>query len=225
VSEVDPLVSHARLAGQTRGVIRRLAGFQRGRHRVPEEHDAAAERFLVQAGADTVAERAAEIHAAVRKAFGYTRRKLVLEQIDASASIRAPDFALRLWLEQDPKDPAAWIMPLELGGFASSAVLENPALHQAFNAWCDRIVISLPAGSDVLARVDALEDAGFTTGLDYDPTGAWLELIVPRDDLVLRMTPNELSLRLITGPDLPALITRGRQLVLSLAGDDTGLLG
>lgn len=216
----------ARLLGRERGLIRRLVGFQRGRHREPETHDAAAERFVAQLGAERIAERAAELHRGIRQAFGYTRRQLALEVVEASAAIRGPHFALRLWIEQDPDDPTAWRLPLELGGFSAPEVVDDPRFLQAFSGELDRIELDLPQPVDVLDRVDALEaDGRFERGLDYDPQGAWLQLVLPQRDLVLRLTPTRLELSQITEPDLARLIAGGREAIAALVAAGGGLIG
>ena len=208
----------ARLVGVQRGMLRHLSGFQRSRHREPVAHDAAAERFVLQLAGPAVVTRSDELFASLRTAFQFTRREMNLERSEGSALIHTPRFACRMWLEQDPDDPAAWRMPLEVGGFADDAILSDPAFHAVFADTCDRLVLSLPQAIDVLERVDALEADGPRRGLEYDPAGAWLQLVVPQDDLVLRCTAHEISVSLVTPGDLGKLLERGQALVGGIGG-------
>lgn len=225
--EPTAIVSVARLVGERRGLIRRLSAFDAARHRVPERHDAASERFIAGLGAELVAECAEDLHRRLREAWRLRRRELTLELVEASASIRCPGCALRVWFEQDPVDPAAWRLPLEVTPLAGGEVLDDPRFHQLFAGQLERIELALPRTVDVLARVDALEDdERFERGLDYDPLGAWLRLTLPHEGLVLHLTPGALSIALIDVDDLPRLIAGGRALAAAVVGPDAGgLLG
>jgi hypothetical protein len=217
----------ARLCGRSQGRIRELAGFQRGRHRVPEGHAAVAADFVDAIAAEQVAARAEQLFRALRTTFGYKRRQLTLSQVCASDSIAGPQFALRLWVEQDPEDPAGFVSTLELGGFSDPRVLVHPDFQGLFNQDCSTLVIALPRPVDVLSQVDALEDhPRLARYLDYDPHGAWLRLTIPEDDLRLDLTPRDMTLSLIGGPDLGKLIDRSRAAITAIRRSGAGdLLG
>jgi len=181
-------------------------------------HDPAAAGFLAAIGEGEVAERADDLHARIRRAFGYRRRQLALELVEASASLRTPDFALRLWLEQDGDDPSAWCMPLEVAEI-TAALLDQPAFLDCFRGECHRLVLALPRPVDVLDRVDAVEEQpALAAGLDYDPRGGWLSLELPAEGLRLRLTPEACSLVLVGDDDLARLIAGSRRLVHAVAG-------
>lgn len=189
-----------RLRGCEGGEVRRLPGFLKGRHTVPEGHNAATEGFAGRIGAALVAERAEERFQAVREAFAFKRREVELSAEEGSALLVTPRFRWQLVLGLDPEDCTRWQMTSELHELDELSLLGEEPLNRAFPADFETLVFPLERSLAVEALVDACEEAELPVDYPGDCRECALPLTAAEATLRFDGACMELSFRSPRGP-------------------------
>ena len=108
-SDVSPSTLAAlSLSGSSSGVVKRLRGFRKDRHTVPDAVNSATQAFFARICADEIAEEAEGWFQRARAACGYKRADLRLELGAANALLLARDFSFEITWALDPSDPGTY---------------------------------------------------------------------------------------------------------------------
>jgi hypothetical protein len=193
--------------------IRELPGFVRGRHRIPSELGAAAERFVHELGKAAIADEIATIYAAAKRALGLRRRQVASAQAEGGGNVDAPQFRFAIELGQDARDPARALWNRELRLLVSPHEL-LPEFDAIFPRPLDELIV--PFSGTRLDRVELfdlvverLEDFAQRCGGEVDEReaegraqligreGSRLEFDLERSELALRVQGCEGALALL----------------------------
>jgi hypothetical protein len=161
-------IRRVRLLGQSEGEVRRLAGFRKGRHAVPDAITPTTQAFLARLCAEELAAEAEGTFQAARAALGYKRRELTLEVSSPHAVLAARDFTVEWEYAFAPTDPERWQMTRSLQEVRRDEVMRLPAFNELLSGWFSAIEFGLGRGVRVEAVIDAVEDGDGAGGLRVD---------------------------------------------------------
>lgn len=145
------------LLGRGGGAVKKLRGFRKDRHTVPDAVNNATAAFFARLCAEELAEEAEGWFQRAREAFAYKRRDLALEHGPASARIVAKDFSLELLWALDDADPANYTTTRTLREVRTGEFVRSEACDAVFAGAFTHIVFSLTKGVAVEAVIDAVE--------------------------------------------------------------------
>lgn len=145
------------LSGASGGQVRRLRGFRKDRHTVPDGVTPATEAFFARICAEELAEEAEDWFQRIRTGFGYKRSELRLELGSANALLLARDFSLELAWALDPSQVGHYTTTRILRDVRDATVVQAPACDSVFHATFSRMVFTLARGVSVEAVIDAVE--------------------------------------------------------------------
>ena len=146
------------LAGRVEGEVRRLAGFDKKRHVVPDQVNGATSGFLAKLSEGALLEEAEELFQAARRAFGYKRKEIALAAGAGFARLEAKEFTLELRYALLEEDPSRYFVESELVSVSSKDLLGSDPLNVALGARFDRLRCGLSQGVSVEAVIDAIEE-------------------------------------------------------------------
>lgn len=188
------------MLGRTNGAVKRLAGFKKDRHTVPDAVNAATQAFLARLAEPDLAEEAEQWFQRIREAFAYKRRDLSVALAPAAARLDAKDFVFELAWSLSEDDASNYEITRTLSGVKAGEWLQRAECDAVFAATFTHLVFELKKGVGVEAVIDAVESlpADDTLGVNYPSdcsectlrvedvaaevrcTGATLELVAPR---------------------------------------------
>lgn len=184
------------LSGSSGGVVKRLRGFRKDRHTVPDAVNGATQAFFARICADELAEEAEGWFQRARAACGYKRADLRLELGAASALLLAKDFSFEIAWALDPSDPAGYLVTRTLRDVREAAFVLSEACDSVFGGTFTQIVFTLTRGVSVEAVIDAVESLPdpATLSVSYPASCAECTLSVPGVDATVRCTGAALEL-------------------------------
>lgn len=188
------------MLGRTTGAVKRLSGFKKDRHTVPDAVNAATQAFLARLGEGELTEEAEQWFQKIREAFAYKRRDLSVAVAPGAARLEARDFVFELGWALSDADPSNYEITRTLSAVQSGGWLQRPECDAVFSGTFTHLVFELKKGVSVEAVVDAVEalPEGDALAVDYPSdchectlrvsdvavevrcTGATLELVAPR---------------------------------------------
>lgn len=162
------IISSLTLAGRVWGEVRRLEGFDKKRHTLPDKVNGATQAFLAKLCSREIEEDGEALFQRCRKAFGYRRKDLSLSAGNGHAQLETKDFQLELRCDFDPDDPSRYYVETEVTRAASRDLLESAPFSEAIGDRFDRLRCGLGPGVSVAAVIDAVEeDASGELAIDY----------------------------------------------------------
>lgn len=184
------------LSGSSSGVVKRLHGFRKDRHTVPDAVNSATQAFFARICADELAEEAESWFQRVRSACGYKRADLRLELGAANALLLAKDFSLEIAWALDPSDPGAYTITRTLRDVREAEFILSPASDDVFSSTFSQITFTLARGVSVEAVIDAVEalPGPARLGVMYPADCTECTLSVPEVEATVRCTGATLEL-------------------------------
>lgn len=161
-SEIPPTtLSALSLTGTSGGgLVKRLRGFRKDRHTLPDGVTPATEAFFARLCAEELAEEAEGWFQRARAAWTYKRADLRVELGSAQALLLARDFSLELVWALDPADTARYTTTRTLRDVRDLAFVTSAVCDSVFHAAFSSITFTLARGVSVEAVIDAVESLG-----------------------------------------------------------------
>lgn len=158
MSESAPstFIARVSLAGRSTGLVRKLTGFRKQHHTVPEAVNAATTGFLGKLCAAQLAEEAEGFFQRSKAAFGYKRADLALDVTSPAAVLTTRDFTFELAYALEEKNPAGYEILRTLHGLKAD-IVARPEFNELFAALFDGLAFTLAKGVKVEAVIDAVE--------------------------------------------------------------------
>lgn len=216
----------ARIEGHQFGRIKRLSGFRKGRHFVPETQSEAAGSFVARAGADELRQQAEAIYGELKTRFNWRRREMAYHLSEGEATIETPDFTVAIVLDQDEDNPGLYRLFTRVVRFQRPEVVEKDAFAAVFAPYCNRVVLEFTRPVQVADKIDALEEVdAWREHLEYAPDASMMTLELREAGLHLAMSSQEAVFARLGRPDLSQLISDVRQALAALAEKGIALRG
>ncbi|MEZ5277381.1 MAG: hypothetical protein R3F07_13445 [Opitutaceae bacterium] len=154
-----------------------------------------------------VEERAERLFREIRTGLGLKRKALAFSCEDGTAVIRTPGFTVTLWIDQDPDDPKAYRIGIEVGSITDSDLVRRKAFTGIFRLMCQSVVFDFPQAIDLEATIDRIEESDrLAPFLDYSADCSWLKLRVDGSAIEMTLQSHQARFSMPRGGDLEALI-------------------
>lgn len=216
-------VQDATLAGEIRGPVRELRGYQKPKTPLTT-HNSWEQAFVEKAGAEEVSRQATELFEQIRNSFGYKRKELSFACEGSQASIKTRDFDVNLALTQDRDAADYYVLRTEVAAFRRPAIVDDESFLQIFSRYCDRVIVELKARLDVQAKIDEIEGLeSDSLSLAYDPAGTTFTLQMRETGIVIEATADRMIFSMLGKRDLGLLISHTHRAVAQLARDSIAL--
>ena len=205
------------LVGRSGGEVRQLDAFDRKRHTVPDQVNAATQAFLARLCADELAAEAEALFQSVRQQFAYRRKEIALSVDLGLARLETKDFTLDMRYELEAADPSRYCVETELSRVSSRDLLETEAFAAAVGRRFDRLRCGFAAAAQVEAVIDAIEsDETGDLAVDYPSDCAECSVRIEGLDALVVIDAQLLEIRfrrLTTAADLLSAFERmGRRI-------------
>ncbi|MEO6244410.1 MAG: hypothetical protein ABIQ12_03160 [Opitutaceae bacterium] len=199
----DPLPSRViasiAFVGRSGGQVKKLGGFKKGHHTLPDAANATTNAFLGKICDAELAEEAERLFQAVRAGLGYKRKEVALTVTSPLAVLTAKDFTLEIFYALEEREAACYAVTTTLRDLTDPQLARREEFAQIFAGKFTEISFALKKGVRVEAVIDAIEaldgEGGLSVrfpsdcsecvisvaGLDAEVrcTGASLEVVFP----------------------------------------------
>jgi len=186
--------------GRTGGFVKKLSGFKKGHHTLPDAVNATTHAFLGKLCAGELAQEAETLFQAVRAALGYKRKEVALSVASPSAMLTAKNFTVEISYALEAGAPDRFAVVTILRDLKSEELARTAEFGRIFASRFTEISFALRQGARVEAVIDAIEaldgEGGLTVtypsdyrdcviaveGVDAQVrcSGATLEVVFPR---------------------------------------------
>jgi len=150
-------VAGVSLVGHGAGAVKRLAGFRKAHHTVPDAVNAVTTAFLGKLCAGELMEEGEGCYQRTKIALGYKRTDLSLEVSSPMAVLTTRDFVLEIAYSLEPGDPAAYRITRTLHSVRKGDLWQLEEFDRLFAGTFSTIVFTLAKGVKVEAVIDAVE--------------------------------------------------------------------
>ncbi len=145
------------LLGHGAGVVKRLAGFRKQHHTVPDAVNAVTTAFLGKLCTAELTEEGEGYFQRTKAELGYKRAELALEIMSPTAVLTTKDFTLEIAYSLESADPAAYRVTRTLHSVRDGKLLQREEFDRLFAGAFSAIVFALAKGVKVEAVIDAVE--------------------------------------------------------------------
>lgn len=176
--------------------IRTLPGFQRGFHKVPNNHGKATDNFVKTVGAQLIADDIEELSKKIHKLIKYKRADMRVTVDFGSGSIETKDFDYNINIEQSEDNPEEYILTRRLENLKNPEIASSEVLNRIFDSHFDKISFETDKHiniSTLIDRIEALDNPKIT--VDYTP-GDMSECIIEIEGLEYAIQVNPVSINI-----------------------------
>lgn len=151
------LLSEIRLSGSIEAPVKKLSGFKKNVHTVPDADTPATNAFLSKICATELQEEAEGFFQKARDILGYKRREIALHAAAGNALLQTRDFSLEWQYAISPDCPAHYQRNLLLHNISPAADISSPSWDSLFSSLFDHLEFVLTRPHSVEAIIDAVE--------------------------------------------------------------------
>lgn len=166
--ELEGVVSRVQLVGGANGLVKKLGGFDRSRHSVPDAVNPATTNFLARLCQAELAAEAEGWFQRARAAMQYKRKDLALDVTSPTAVLTARDFVFELSYELLAEHPEEFRVSRMLHQLADLQLVRTASFDDLFAGQFTDICFMLRRGVQVEAVIDAVEAADGQGGLSVE---------------------------------------------------------
>ena len=193
----DSIVQTIALIGVTRGLVKRLPGFDKSRHTVPKWASERAQQFIGSICEPELREWGEGIFSELRTAMSYKRKDLRLTLNDGEAVMEAKDFALKRRYFLNEEDLSEYIVETELLDLGSAELLRYAKFNDAIGPLFDQLRCLFRKEQSVEGVIDAIEEASTSEiRVDYPSDCESCEVRIEGVDAVFRFDSISVTVKL-----------------------------
>ncbi len=192
-----------------RGSIKKLSGFRKGVHKLPDSVNDRAASFVANIANAELDIELVSMFDKIKIAFDYTRRDISkIDPVDGVGAIETPDFHYTVSVTQDPNDAVGYELTRMITNIKNLDIVESDAFNDLFFDMFSVLEFEFKSSIAVKDWIDDLEESGFRP--NYDPRYTYCEFSFQNFDASIVITSH--SVRFVHSQPEPP-----RQLVASLA--------
>lgn len=159
------------------GDIRKLSGFKKRFHHVPEDVNHRAAGFVASIAEQELSSDLESMFTAIRDAFAYKRKDVDLRgPRDGSGTIDTPHFTYSVSITQNPEEAAEYLLKREITDIKDPAIVFSDEFNDCFDGMFDTLEFHFGKQIEIKEVIDALEEAGVKVYYDSAFTSVRLSL-------------------------------------------------
>jgi hypothetical protein len=167
-ADLQTFVSRIQLVGRSEGRVKQLRSFDKSRHTVPDQVNAATSAFLARLCASELTEEAEACFQASRTTLQYKRKEISLDVTPPQAVLTARDFTYEIGYELRERAPEEYEVLRTLHQLNDPQLVHRPEFGALFADGFTEVAFVLRKGVQVEAVVDAVEASPDEHGLKVD---------------------------------------------------------
>ncbi|CAM2876823.1 hypothetical protein [Rariglobus hedericola] len=155
----DPrsFISQVSLVGRGGGAFKKLRGFDKSRHTVPDAVNNATSGFLAKLCTPELSEEAEDFFQRAKAAMSYKRKDMSLDVTSPMAVLSAKDFTFEITYALESADPSSYAITRTLHSIKTGDLLRVAEFNELFAGQFSAIAFALKKGVRVEAVIDAVE--------------------------------------------------------------------
>lgn len=155
----EGIVRSIAFVGRTRGLVKRLPGFDKSRHTIPKWSGDRAQQFIGTIASSELQEWGEALFSDLREAMGYKRKDLRLTFAVGEALMESKDFVLKRRYLLDEDALSEYTVETELMELASVDLVKYSEFNDAVGPLFDRLRCAFRKEQSVEEVIDAIEEA------------------------------------------------------------------
>lgn len=200
-------LKQVRLYQDTLGAIRRLSGFVKRKHHVPDYAGSATEAFVARIGRKEVKDDLADAFQRLRAAFGFKRKDMQTDEYDGGGTIITPHFDYNVSISIDPDDPSGYVLRQEVCNIREPHQVFGDEFADAFPDTFEVLEFepqkAIPIAK-IIDHIEALDTDDIQ--VDYDEGITYCDIELSNSYLRIRVTRRAFRLSLPSASSPKALI-------------------
>ncbi len=184
------------LAARKIGLIRRMPGYNKSKHRVPDNVNDRAQSFIGALASGTIQDDLDRVFQLLRNAFRFKRTELQTHETDDGAGcIQTPFFRYTSCVYQNPTNASEVVWQQDISDVADPSKLLTDEFEAVFGQAFDTVEF-LPTSPIVLeSLIDTIEDIDDErVRLEYDRQLTYCEVFIEGTIAKLQVTPAALRM-------------------------------
>jgi len=151
------IIADIQFIGRTGGAVKRLGGFKKGHHTLPDAANEVTNAFLGRLCTRELEEDAEGKFQAVRTGLDYKRKDISLSITSPIAVLAAKDFTFEIMYELDEESPDEFAVTQTLLDLKNGDLAIADAFNEIFARMFTELSFTLKKGVSVDAVIDAIE--------------------------------------------------------------------
>ena len=157
-------------SGEELGNIKSLSGFKKY-HRLPDSINNATDSFVKKIGHEEITEYSDNLFKSLKKAFGYKRRDIEMNDDYESISIITKDFSVNIGIEINPDDYTEYIINTEVEEIQNPISIKSKEFNDVFADTFNSLTFQFDKSFDIEKLIDAIEDINDEDVISVDYPG------------------------------------------------------
>lgn len=154
--------------GRSGGAVKRLDGFRKSHHTVPDVANPVTNAFLAKICAPELQEQAEALFQSVRTGLGYKRKDVSLSLEAATALLVAKDFTVEIAFALEEADPANYSVTQTLLQLRSGELAQTDEFAAVFAGMFSEISFTFKKATRVESVIDAIEALDKANGMSVN---------------------------------------------------------
>ena len=181
---------HVSLANRQSDQVKRLPGFKKKTHRIPDDVNSHTQSFVAKLGADQVREDLDRVFGELRSAFRFKRTEIQsTDWGDGAGVITTPYFRYSSSITQDPDAADESIWQRDVSEITDTNHLLSENFAEVFGSLFDTVEFNPPEPIDleeIIDRVESIDDERIW--IDYDRQITYCEVTLEGHDEKIHIT-------------------------------------
>lgn len=190
------IIADIRFIGRTGGAVKKLGGFKKGHHTLPDAANEVTNAFLGRLCSRELEEDAEAKFQQVRTGLDYKRKDIVLTVTSPLAVLVAKDFTFEIMYELDEDSPDEFAVTQTLLDLKDGDLAKSEAFNAIFDRMFTELSFMLKKGVRVEAMIDAIEELDDESAMQVDYPSDYSEctISVAEVDATVRCTGASLDM-------------------------------
>lgn len=189
------------------GDVRRLSGFKKHSHRVPDSVNSRTEAFVASIADEDVRQDIDKVHNALRSAFGFKRAEVQVDgPADGEGTIVTPHFTYSVSVSLNPDDTSEVVWHRQVTEIREPDQVFSDEFATVFGSTFDTVEFSPPTRVNLTALIDRVEQLDDELiDIEYDHETTWCTLKLKEIDCEIRVTKDTFEI-VKARPEQPKLL-------------------
>lgn len=182
-------------SGEDFGSIKTLSGFRK-HHRLPDAIYSASESFILKISQEEVKEYSDNLFKSLKKAFGYKRRDISLDDDSEAISILTKDFTVNIWIKINPDDYSEYILNTEVTEIQNPESINSTEFNEVFSDTFNSLTFQFDKTFNIKQLIDAIEEIDDDTiSVDYPGDLSSCSITISGIENSIHITSDDFSIK------------------------------